>query len=412
MEGVPAGYEIARQRILAVVGDKPESLDLEGLGLTTLPPELAQLTSLTALNLGHNQLTALPATFTDLAELQVLHVQGNQFAGLPAQLSRLPNLRTLNASNNSIKGMLTSFPQLTELEALYLRGNQLTGLPPQLARLARLRTLDLGDNQLTRVSDDIAQLTSLERLDLSSNRLTDLPSTLYELVGLRTLALGDNQLSRISANLARLINLESLDLTGNQLITLPASIGRLTKLSALWVGRNRLKELPRELAELPVTLDLRISDNPLREPLPELDLRGVSQVFTYLRSLESAQSQYEAKILLVGEGNVGKTSLVAALQDRPFVENRSTTHGIEIDQLHLKHPQLDLQITLNTWDFGGQEVYRITHQFFFSRRALYILVWRPREGLPLGAAVKVELDAEKYGSWKLIDNRTGTQVEL
>ena len=37
-------------------------------------------------------------------------------------------------------------------------------------------------------------------------------------------------------------------------------------------------------------------------------------------------------------------------------------------------------MTLNAWDFGGQEVYRITHQFFFSRGALYLLAWRPREG--------------------------------
>ena len=388
-EGVRTGYEIAQQRILAVitqqhslavVGRKPQSLDLEGLDLVTLPPELDQLTTLTTLNLNHNQLSALPTTFANLVELQTLHLRGNQFPGLPAQLSRLPNLRTLDASDNNITGVPTSFPQLTDLETLSLYGNQLTGLPPQLTRLAHLRTLDLGKNNLSNVPDDIAQLTSLERLDLSSNQLTDLPSTLYQLVGLRTLVLSDNQLRRISADLAQLINLESLDLSGNQLSTLPASIGRLTKLSVLWVSRNRLEELPRELAELPVTLDLRITHNPLREPLLELDLRGVSQLFTYLRSLDSAQPLYEAKILLVGEGNVGKTSLVAALQDRPFVENRPTTHGIEIDQLHLKHPQLNVQISLNTWDFGGQEVYRITHQFFFSRRALYVLVWRPREG--------------------------------
>jgi internalin A len=379
-EGAPAGYEIARQRILEVVGKKPTTLDLGGLELVSLPPELDQLTTLITLNLNDNQLTALPTTFAKLAELQILTLRGNQFTGLPAQLSRLTNLRVLDAGDNSIKGMLTSFPQLTELETLSLHGNQLTELPPQLTRLARLRTLDLGDNELSSVPDDIAQLTRLERLDLSNNRLTDLPPAFYELVTLRTLALGDNQLKRISAGIARLINLESLDLTGNQIGTLPTSIGRLTKLSSLWVSRNRLEELPRQLAELPATLDLRVTHNPLREPLLELDLRGVPQLFTYLRSLDSAQPQYEAKILLVGEGNVGKTSLVAALQDRPFVENRPTTHGIEIGQVHLNHPQLDLQIALNTWDFGGQEVYRITHQFFFSRRALYLLVWRPREG--------------------------------
>jgi hypothetical protein len=37
-------------------------------------------------------------------------------------------------------------------------------------------------------------------------------------------------------------------------------------------------------------------------------------------------------------------------------------------------------MTIRTWDFGGQEVYRVTHQFFFSRRTLYLMVWNAREG--------------------------------
>lgn len=38
-------------------------------------------------------------------------------------------------------------------------------------------------------------------------------------------------------------------------------------------------------------------------------------------------------MLLIGEGNVGKSSLIAALRNEAFVENRPTTHGIEIGQL-------------------------------------------------------------------------------
>ncbi|MCA1707365.1 MAG: hypothetical protein LC808_30500, partial [Actinobacteria bacterium] len=41
-------------------------------------------------------------------------------------------------------------------------------------------------------------------------------------------------------------------------------------------------------------------------------------------------AQFEAKVLLVGDGNVGKTSLVASLRGTPFVADRETTHGIEI----------------------------------------------------------------------------------
>ena len=107
---------------------------------------------------------------------------------------------------------------------------------------------------------------------------------------------------------------------------------------------------------------------------------GSDALCSYLRSLKDAVAQYEAKILVVGEGNVGKTSLLAALRDEPFVAERPTTHGIEIQALTLHHPDLDLNMTVRAWDFGGQEVYRITHQFFFSRRALYLLVWCAREG--------------------------------
>jgi internalin A len=34
----------------------------------------------------------------------------------------------------------------------------------------------------------------------------------------------------------------------------------------------------------------------------------------------------------------------------------------------------DRQFTVNIWDFGGQEIYHATHQFFLTRRSLYILV--------------------------------------
>jgi hypothetical protein len=74
--------------------------------------------------------------------------------------------------------------------------------------------------------------------------------------------------------------------------------------------------LPWELADLLANgLDLNLAGNPLTDPLPELAARGPAALAAYLRSLEDAVPQYEAKVLLVGEGNVGKTSLVAALRD-------------------------------------------------------------------------------------------------
>ena len=57
------------------------------------------------------------------------------------------------------------------------------------------------------------------------------------------------------------------------------------------------------------------------------------------------------------------------------------THGILIDHLAFAHPEdRDVDMSLACWDFGGQEIYRATHQFFLSEDSLFLLVWRPRRG--------------------------------
>jgi GTPase SAR1 family protein len=88
----------------------------------------------------------------------------------------------------------------------------------------------------------------------------------------------------------------------------------------------------------------------------------------------------EAKLILIGEGEVGKSCLLAALRGDPWEEGRPTTHGIEIKPVKVTDPATGTEITLNGWDFGGQRVYRPTHQLFFSAPAVYLVVWKPREG--------------------------------
>src|SRR6185436_16617978 len=87
----------------------------------------------------------------------------------------------------------------------------------------------------------------------------------------------------------------------------------------------------------------------------------------------------EAKLILVGEGEVGKSCLLDALRGEPWKKHVST-HGIEIKPVKASHPDTGTEITLNGWDFGGQRVYRPTHQLFFSAPAVYLVVWKPREG--------------------------------
>ena len=216
---------------------------------------------------------------------------------------------------------------------------------------------------------------------MDDNRIANLPESIGNLTALTELDLDDNRIANLPESIGNLTALTTLRVDSNWLTSLPESIGNLTALTTLNLGYNQIANLPRQLANLLTTgLYLHLSGNPLADPLPEIVARGADSLAAYLRSLEDAIALFEAKLLVVGEGNVGKTSLVAAFRGTSFVNDRPTTHGIQISPLILQHPNLDLDMTLRAWDFGGQEVYRVSHQFFFTRRALYLVVWNPREG--------------------------------
>lgn len=82
----------------------------------------------------------------------------------------------------------------------------------------------------------------------------------------------------------------------------------------------------------------------------------------------------EAKLIIIGNGRVGKTSLAKVLTGEKFDPNENSTHGVKIREWKLPCGN-DLTLNLNIWDFGGQERYHNTHSFFLNKRALYLLVW-------------------------------------
>jgi internalin A len=86
----------------------------------------------------------------------------------------------------------------------------------------------------------------------------------------------------------------------------------------------------------------------------------------------------EGKLILVGRGEVGKTSLVRRLVKDEFRGDESKTQGINISNWPLECSSETYR--LNIWDFGGQEIMHATHQFFLTERSLYLLVLNGREG--------------------------------
>ena len=91
------------------------------------------------------------------------------------------------------------------------------------------------------------------------------------------------------------------------------------------------------------------------------------------------QTLNEGKLILVGRGEVGKTSLVKRLVfSTRFNSKEGMTKGIDI--LRWSVPCDSEEVQLNIWDFGGQEIMRATHQFFLTEQSLYLLVLNGRGG--------------------------------
>ena len=236
---------------------------------------------------------------------------------------------------------------------------------------------------------DIIEHTRAEgwsSLDLSDSQLTVLPKEIGTLTNLTTLYLYGNQLTELPQEIGQLVNLTTLDLYGNQLTSLPPEIGQLVNLTKLDLYDNKLTALPPEIGHLENLLTLDLGGNRLTSPPPEIVKQGSQAVMAYLRGkLKESDWQWVSKLILVGEGGVGKTALLRSLRGEPFNEHSSTTHGIAVSALNLVHPtQAGVTMDLKTWDFGGQEIYHATHQFFLTNRSLFLLAWNARHGYAQG----------------------------
>lgn len=170
--------------------------------------------------------------------------------------------------------------------------------------------------------------------------------------------------------------LQRLDLDSNQLTTLPDSIWQLTNLQRLDLGFNRLTTLPDSIWRLTNLQKLDLRNNPLQDPPPEIAVQGIDAIRTYFAERAANPDDiglYESKLLLVGEGRVGKTSLSKSLRIPNYqLEDEQSTEGIDIQTWTIPKAETGLEedFRLNVWDFGGQEIYHATHQFFLTRRSL------------------------------------------
>lgn len=348
---------------------------IEDRGAEEIASSLGELSSL---DLADNRIgvDGANAVASGLPQLTALDLASNLVGldGAKAIASSLPELRRLNLSETLLSDEAADViaSRLPQLRSLSLVNNRVgtEGAKAIASRLRHLTGLDLADNRVgIRGSEAIASnLHQLRSLNLAGNMLSDeaaraIASSLRDLT---SLDLANNQVGEEGAKsvLDAYMEgaLEYLDLRGNPLdgVVLPPELLQTTDAQSILAAYRRFASTP------------------------EVELHPLN----------------EAKLLVVGNEAVGKTSLVRfLLTGEPRDPTESKTSGTAIQEQIETHTWREegSLIQLNVWDFGGQEIMHGTHRFFLSERSLYLLVLEARR----------EDDTSVFNWLKTIRNRGG-----
>lgn len=88
-------------------------------------------------------------------------------------------------------------------------------------------------------------------------------------------------------------------------------------------------------------------------------------------------ADHEVKVILLGDGRSGKSSLARAWIDRQFDPEEPSTHCIRLWKQTIWFKPVDdakaAEAHLNIWDFAGQDLYHSTHRLFLQSRAVFII---------------------------------------
>ncbi|TAE30098.1 MAG: GTPase [Oscillatoriales cyanobacterium] len=371
------------------IAEIPQSLgklsNLIGINLSGNPQSLGKLSNLIGINLSGNKIAEIPESLGQLSNLTQLDLSRNQIPEISEALGQLSNLTQLDLSGNRIAEISEVLGQLSNLTGINLIDNKIAEIPKFLGQLSNLTHLDLSKNQITEIPEILGQLSNLIHLNIWKNQIAEIPESLGQLSNLTHLNLSDNRIAEIPEVLGKMENLTWLELQNNQIAEIPEVLGKMENLKLLGLRNNQIAEIPESLGKMEKLQQLNLQGNPIPIP-PEIlgrkeffyapgDLRTILDFYFQTRDPNATEELNEAKLLIVGEGEAGKTTLANKLLNPNYElkEREPSTEGIDVMRWEFPQPN-GKPFRVHLWDFGGQEIYHATHQFFLTERSLYVLL--------------------------------------
>lgn len=378
------------------------SLNLAHNLFNSIPVALPCLAvSLVRLNMAYNSLRSMSHITSYPASLKQLDLSNNQ-------ITRWPSLPQIDSSDSMEQANTACYCPATNAQSPIVSNNRQT--PTSMReivlqsvcthrrhlRLENLRTLILANNQINRI-----QLTSIDDGEMPNFEDENVDK--------------DSKTGHSSSKPYLLFpNVSMLDISNNQLKEIPHNIYELSNLSVLNInGNSEITELPPQMGLLGRLWNLNTQGCRLQEPLKsmiESKKYKTMDMIGYLKSiLEDAKAYARMKLMIVGIQGIGKTSLLEQLRQEGEVPNKKkasehwakrmgnkninaktakgttiSTVGVDIgDWIYEKKMRGQSShgpVYFRTWDFGGQREYYATHQYFLSKRSLYLVIWRITDG--------------------------------
>ncbi|TYQ13386.1 UNVERIFIED_CONTAM: internalin A [Acetivibrio alkalicellulosi] len=359
-----------------------QSLFLRDTKILEIPESITKLTDLQTLDLRDTKIAEIPESITKLTNLQMLDLSYTKIAEIPESITKLTNLQRLDLSYTKIAEIPESITKLTNLQSLSLSGTKIAEIPESITKLTNLQSLFLSYTEIVEIPESITKLTNLQSLFLSYTEIVEIPESIIKLTNLQSLSLSGTEIVEIPESITKLTNLQSLDLRGTKIIEIPESITKLTNLQRLDLRGTKISVFPIELLDLLLPLKtfefsngILIAGLSFTNVPDEIVNQGRKFVENYFK--EKKEKLNEFKMIYIGDGAAGKTSLIKRLKDEGFDDKESTTLGVTITDHDF---YIDgVKFISHMWDFGGQEIMHSTHKFFLSERCLYVLVLEARK---------------------------------
>eukprot|EP00958_Prasinococcus_capsulatus_P024853 scaffold3973_cov198-Prasinococcus_capsulatus_cf.AAC.2 len=379
-EALPHGMATTL-RVLKLPDDGLGGAGLGGAGLAALAPALRECTALEELDLDSNRIgeagaralaEALPHGMA--TTLRVLKLRNNGLfstglgdAGLAAlapALRECTALEELDLDSNRIgeagtRALAEAFPQrmastlrVIKLSNVNIGAAAFRLLAPKLSQCSVVEELDLSGNKMQKagmlaVAESLAGVAgSLRVLKLGSNPTTSseahetIATALCQCTALQELHLPSNRVGEAGAfalveAIRRMPNLRVLDLDKNGIGDKAAegvveALAKHRTVEVLRLGKCAMTTLPLAICDLPKLKELNLKENKLLTPPREVVRRGMEEVLQFMRDMRGdAAENHRLKVMLLGKGRAGKTSLVKRLTTKNREEPDGPTQLLE-----------------------------------------------------------------------------------